>query len=156
LARSGVRGTFSQPGPSHPAASGRLTRTLGRMKPTLSNLDDPELGQLGVGASRLLCSGQLLALHEQFGYALAFDRDPIVALENDVAAVLAEVGASGFGDADHITYRVSHFEPSEEGLISLVECLVPTSNRREVLVELVLSTNGSERYLTLEQVSSAT
>jgi HicA toxin of bacterial toxin-antitoxin, len=29
LARSGVRGTFSQPGPSHPAASGRLTRTLG-------------------------------------------------------------------------------------------------------------------------------
>jgi hypothetical protein len=29
LARLGVRGTFSQPGPSHPAASGRLTRTLG-------------------------------------------------------------------------------------------------------------------------------
>ena len=31
MARLGVRGTFSQPGPSHPAASGRLTRTLGRM-----------------------------------------------------------------------------------------------------------------------------
>jgi hypothetical protein len=29
LARLGVRGTFSQSGPSHPAASGRLTRTLG-------------------------------------------------------------------------------------------------------------------------------
>jgi hypothetical protein len=29
LARPGVRGTFSQPGPSHPAAPGRLTRTLG-------------------------------------------------------------------------------------------------------------------------------
>ena len=29
MARLGVRGTFSQPGPSHPAASGRLARTLG-------------------------------------------------------------------------------------------------------------------------------
>jgi hypothetical protein len=29
LARPGVRGTFSQPGPSHPAASSRLTRALG-------------------------------------------------------------------------------------------------------------------------------
>jgi hypothetical protein len=29
LARLGVRGTFSQPGPSHPTASGRLARTLG-------------------------------------------------------------------------------------------------------------------------------
>jgi hypothetical protein len=29
LARPEVHGTFSQPGPSHPAASGRLTRTLG-------------------------------------------------------------------------------------------------------------------------------
>jgi hypothetical protein len=126
------------------------------MKPTLSRLDDSELGQLGVDASRLLCSGQLFALHEQFGYALAFDRDPKVALENDVAAVLAELGASSFGDANNITYRVSHFKPSENGLISLVECLVPTSNSKEVLVELVLSTNGAERYLTLEQVSSAT
>jgi hypothetical protein len=32
LARSGVRGTLSQPGPSHPAASGRLARTLCRTK----------------------------------------------------------------------------------------------------------------------------
>jgi hypothetical protein len=30
LARSGVRGTFSQPGPSRPAAAVRLARTLGR------------------------------------------------------------------------------------------------------------------------------
>jgi hypothetical protein len=29
LARPGVRSTFSQPGPSHPAAAVRLTRTLG-------------------------------------------------------------------------------------------------------------------------------
>ena len=28
MARSGVRGTFSQPGPSHPTAAVRLTRTL--------------------------------------------------------------------------------------------------------------------------------
>jgi hypothetical protein len=38
LARSGVRGTFSQPGPSHPAASGRLTRTLGHTKCTAPHL----------------------------------------------------------------------------------------------------------------------
>ena len=32
MARSAVRGTFSQPGPSHPAAAGRLARTLGIRK----------------------------------------------------------------------------------------------------------------------------
>jgi hypothetical protein len=39
LARSGVRGTFSQPGPSHPAASGRLTRTLGLTMESSLDLD---------------------------------------------------------------------------------------------------------------------
>ena len=126
------------------------------MKATPSYLEDPELGQLGVDASRLLCSGQLRSLHEQFGYALAFDRDPIVALEGDVAAVLSEVGASSFGDPNETAYKVSHFKPGETGLISLVECLVPTNNRRQVLLELVLTKKGSEPFLTLEQLSSAT
>ncbi len=126
------------------------------MRPPLSHLEDPELGQLGLDASRLLCSGQLRSLHEQFGYALAFDRDPIMALESDVAAVLSGVGASSFGDPNATKYKVSHFKPGETGLISLVECLVPTNNGKQVLLELVLTKKGSERFLTLEQVSSAT
>ena len=126
------------------------------MRPTLSHLDDPELGQLGLDASRLLCSGQLSLLHERFGYALAFDRDPIMALESDIAAVLSEVGAGSFGDPNEAAYKVSHFKPGETGLISLVECLVPTNNCKHVLVELVLTKRGSERFLTLEQVSPAT
>jgi TIR domain len=40
LARPGVRGTFSQTGPSHPAASGRLTRTLGRINTPMPTLND--------------------------------------------------------------------------------------------------------------------
>ena len=126
------------------------------MKATLSHLQDPELGQLGLDASRLLCSGQLRSLHEQFGYALAFDRDPISALESDVAAVLSELGAGSFGDPNEATYKVRHFKPGETGLTSLVECLVPTNNGKQVLVELVLTQKGAERFLTLEQVSSAT
>ncbi len=35
MARPGVRGTFSQPGPSRPAAAVRLARTLGRMNSIL-------------------------------------------------------------------------------------------------------------------------
>ena len=107
-------------------------------------------------ASRLLCTGNFRSLHEQFGYALAFDREPIMALESDVSAVLSEVGASSFGDPNEANYKVSHFKPGEAGLISLVECLVPTSNGRQVLLELVLTEKGSARFLTLEQVSSAT
>jgi hypothetical protein len=126
------------------------------MKPTLSQLEDPELGRLGMDACRLLSSGQLRLLHEQFGYALALDRDPVVALEQDLAEVLAEVEASSFGDPTEVMYKVSHFKPSSTGLISLVECLVSTNNGKQILVELVLTKNGSERYLTLEQISSAT
>jgi hypothetical protein len=126
------------------------------MKPALSNLADPELCQLGVEASRLLCSGQVRSLHEQFGYALAFDREPISALESDIAAVLSEVGATSFGEPGGIKCKVSHYDPGETGTLSLVECLVPTNGSKQLLVELVLTNTGSEHFFTLEQVSSAT
>lgn len=126
------------------------------MKAPLSYFNDQALAQLGAEAVRLVTSGNLRSLQERFGYSLAFNRVPLSALDEDLAAVLSEVGASGFGDPSQSTVKVSHPRPSEAGLISLVECVVPVNNGRQVLVELVLTAKGSEGYLTLEQVSAAT
>jgi hypothetical protein len=126
------------------------------MKAALTHFSDHALAQLGTEASRLVASGNLTLLHQQFGYDLAFDREPLAALEQDIALVLSEVGASAFGDSSQSTCTVSHFKPDETGLTSLVECLLPTNGDRAVLVELILFARDSEGHLTLEQISSAT
>ena len=124
------------------------------MKLAPEDLNDLALERLGVEAASLISAGSLHSLHAQFGYALAFNRDPIEALAEDVAATLAEVGASGFGDPSQSCAKVKHFEPNEIGLSRLVECLLPTNNGKHLLVELVVSATGSEAHLTLEQVSA--
>ena len=55
MARPGVRGTLSQPGPSRPAAPGRLARTLGVTKGTMPSLE-ALYAKFGVTAE----AGQLL------------------------------------------------------------------------------------------------
>ena len=126
------------------------------MRAALPSLDDEFLAGLGEQAVRLVCAGNLHSLHTQFGYALAFDREPIEALKEDVAAVLAEIEAQCFGDQSQLSVEVSHFKPNDTGLRSLVECLLPANNGRLILVELVVSTSGSESFLTLEQISAVT
>ena len=127
------------------------------MKAALSDLDDSSLASLGAEAARLVCSGDIDALHAKFGYALAFNRDPVNALKDDLADVLAELGERRFVEQDPPAVTVSHFKQSTIGLISLVECLLTLVNGRQVLVELVLSGGGgSEAWFTLEQISAVT
>ena len=126
------------------------------MKAALTHFSARALTQLGMEAAGLIALGNLASLHGQFGYALAFDRELLSALKQDISLVLSEVGASAFADSSQATCKVSHFTPSDTGLASLVECLLPTNGERPVLVELVLVARGDVGYLTLEQVSSAT
>jgi hypothetical protein len=126
------------------------------MKSALSDLDDASLARLGAEAAQLVRTGELEALHAKFGYALAFARDPVSALREDLEVVLSEVGATSFSEVDQPNITVSHFQPSGTGLTSLVECLLTVSNGRKVLVELVTTGKGSEAWLTLEQISAVT
>ncbi len=126
------------------------------MKAALSSLNESDLDRIGDEATRFITSGDFEALHARFGYAIALGREPVAAIAQDLDSALADVGATGLGDPAKARIASKRFQPNESGLCGLVECLVPTTNDKFVLLELVLSATGSVGHITLEQVSGAT
>jgi hypothetical protein len=126
------------------------------MQLTSDRIDDNSLAAIGIEAARLVVANDLASLHRCFGYALAFDREPIVALAEDLATTLAELKATGFAASASPKTRVSHFKPNGTGLIGVVECLLPTDNGAELLLELAITTSSSAIHVTLEQFSAQT
>ena len=125
------------------------------MKITDSQTDASSLADLGSVATRLLCSGDFTALAAQFGYALAYDRDPAAAIREELVLSLAELGASALVLSPDQPPSVSYFEPNDTGLFALVEQYIPTDRTGHVLLELIVSSQGSGKHVVLEQVSAA-
>jgi hypothetical protein len=117
--------------------------------------DVDSLRALGTEAIRLLCVGDLEGLYERFGYALAFDRDPIAAIHEDLASSLSQVSATALVQTGYENIRVSYFSANETGLFALVECLLRTDNGKHLLLELIVTRDGPDAYITLEQLTGA-
>ena len=113
------------------------------------------LEAFGLRVAQLLCAGDFSTLAKQFGYALAYDRDPAVVIREELSSSLAELGATSLGPPLLALPSVSYFTPNDTGLLALVEQRIPTDNERYILLELVVSANGSDKHLVLEQVSAA-
>jgi hypothetical protein len=95
-------------------------------------------------------------LAERFGYALAFDRDPAAAIGEDLSLCLAQLHAAGFRPApSRPAVKVRYFARNDAGLFALVECVVPTDKGSDVLLELVLTSKGADKHVSLEQISAA-
>jgi hypothetical protein len=125
------------------------------MKITDDQTDPRSLADLGSQAVQLLCSGNFSALAQQFGYALAYDRDPASAIRDELGLSLAEIGASTLGQPPTSVPSVSYFKPNDTGLFALVEQQIPTDGSGHVLLELIVSARGSDGHVVLEQVSAA-
>ncbi|TWT19432.1 hypothetical protein FQY83_13890 [Luteimonas marina] len=117
--------------------------------------DVSSLADLGSVAVRLLCSGDFTALATQFGYALAYDRDPAVAIREELALSLSDLGASTLGPPPDQLPSVSYFEPNDTRLFALVEQYIPTDRTGHVLLELIVSSQGADKHVVLEQISAA-
>jgi hypothetical protein len=102
----------------------------------------------------MLCAGDFASLTQKFGYALAYDRDPSAALAQDVSSCLDEVGAIAVAGPSKAPNRVSYFKGNDTGLFALVECDVLADTGAELLLELIVSSKGGDRYVTLEQIST--
>jgi hypothetical protein len=114
------------------------------------------LVELGKEAVRLLATGDLNSLASQFGYALAFGRDPCEAIQADLIQSLAEVNATSVGSTiPHPEPSVRFLQGATAGVVGVIECQVKTNTGSEILLELVLSVKGNEKHLTLEQISAA-
>ncbi|MFI5445587.1 hypothetical protein [Polaromonas sp. UC242_47] len=117
--------------------------------------ESASLAAFGIDAASLLVADNVYALVERFGYARALGRDCADAVRADLAATLAELGATAVVSADRQDPRVSYFKASDTGLFALVECFVPADNGKSVLLELVVTTDGMSTHITLEDLSSA-
>ncbi|MCD7099006.1 hypothetical protein [Stenotrophomonas sp. MMGLT7] len=125
------------------------------MKITDDQTTPEALEAFGLQATQLLCSGDFSTLAKHFGYALAYDRDPAVAIREELSSSLAELGASSLGPPQSGLSSVSYFTSNDTGLLALVEQRIPTDNERHILLELIVSITGSDKHLVLEQVSAA-
>lgn len=112
------------------------------------------LAAFGAQATILLCAGQISQLAEQYGYALAHSREPSLAIQEELAASLSQLGASSVLEPPAAPPRVSYFKPNDTGLFALIEQHIPTDNGKHVLLELIVTGSGPQKFVTLEQVSA--
>lgn len=125
------------------------------MKITGDQTGSRSLAELGSLAVQLLCAGDFPGLAQQFGYALAYDRDPASAIREELGLTFAEIGASSLGPPPDTVPSVSYFKPNDTGLFALVEQRIPTDGNGNVLLELIVSVHGADKHVVLEQVSAA-
>ena len=115
--------------------------------------DEATLARLGQEASQLLCSGEIGILAARFGYALAFDRELEMAIREDLKDCLRQLESPGLAPHFESGSEVKFFQPNDVGLFALVACDVPTVDGKEVLVELIVTAKGPDKYITLEDMS---
>ena len=124
------------------------------MQVSIDRTDRASLDATARQAVQLLCAGQFDALAKSFGYAVALGREPASAIEADLHSSLEALGRSLLvPNVGHQT-AVTYFEP-EQDLFAVVECALPASNGRQLLVELVVTKREEFAHVTLEQISVA-
>jgi hypothetical protein len=116
-------------------------------------VSDEQISGLCAEAVGLLVAGEYQALAAKFGYALAYDREPASAIEADLKVGLSNVDAARLtGPASLSASAVVHFKKNDTGLHSAVDFDVAADNGAKILVSLVVTGQGEERYLSLEDV----
>jgi hypothetical protein len=110
-------------------------------------LDDPvnadSLAALGADAVQLLCVGDIDTLATRYGYALSDGREPATAIREDLRGCLSKIGATSLTTAPQPSVpRVAFYKPN-------------SSNGAAVLVELIVTTDGTAKHITLEDLTAS-
>ena len=83
------------------------------MQITADQTSVESLAGIGSQAAILLCAGNIAQLAKQYGYALAHGREPSLAIQEELAASLSELGATSVLEPSVTPPRVSYFKPNE-------------------------------------------
>jgi hypothetical protein len=124
------------------------------MTPSPPKVEPESLVALATEAIRLLIAGDLLALADRFGYAIALGRHASTAIHEDLSASLASLGEEYLDQDAKPTLEIKYLKP-EAQFYAVAECMLATKNGHHVIVELVFSVTGTELHATLEQISAA-
>lgn len=112
--------------------------------------------RFGREAVSLLEKRAFQSLTDRFGYALACGRNPVVAIEDDFQSCIAEFrGSSEQRDPVPPSMGVKYFKPNSASLFAVVECVFTATEGCPILAELIVTSKGEDKHVTLEQVSLA-
>ena len=126
------------------------------MKLLIEQTDEASFLRFGQEAVSLLEKRDFPSLADRFGYALACGRSLVAAIEGDFQSCLAELHASPEQPtAVSPSMVVKYFKPNSANLFAAVECVVITANSCPILAELIVTSLGEDKHVTLEEVSLA-
>lgn len=123
------------------------------MKLLSTQTDEISLIAFGEEARSLLVSHDYTGLANRFGYALAYERPVPAALEADFMSAAASPITVASGVYLPPVVTVKYFSPNSTGLFAVVECPVPVADKAAVLMELIVTGNGEEKHITVEDIS---
>ncbi len=113
--------------------------------------------RFGTEVISLLEKRDFQSLADRFGYALAFGRNPAFAIEGDFQSCIAEFRALSEQRAPlPPSMAVKFFKPNSANLFAVVECVFTATDDCPILAELIVTSSGENKHITLEQVSLAT
>jgi hypothetical protein len=124
------------------------------MKLLPSQTNEKALTAFGEEACAMLQRHDYSGLANRFGYALAYDREPAVALEVDF--LMAAASPHKVTPDEPQSIAVKYFKPNSTGLFAVVECIVPIAEGTAVLFELIVSGKGEEKHIAIEDISGIT
>ncbi|MDG4562464.1 MAG: hypothetical protein P9E88_14340 [Candidatus Competibacter sp.] len=126
------------------------------MKLSPSEASEEGLAQQGRELVALLKKGEFGSVAKRFGYSLAFDRDPAFAIQDELASCVSEFQERKLSQTSSTeSVVVKYFQPNKSNLFAVVECEFEGPQGCPVLAELIVTANGEERHVCLEQVSIA-
>jgi hypothetical protein len=126
------------------------------MKLLSEQTDEASLLRFGQEAVSLLEKRDFQSLADQFDYALKFDRSPVAAIEGDFQSSLAEYHAlSEQPPAVPPSMVVKYFKPNSSNVFAVVECVFTAAEGCAILAELIVTSSGVDKHVTLEEVSLA-
>lgn len=127
------------------------------MKLPNDQIDEASLAKVGAEVVRLVKENKYREMADRFGYALAYGREKADAIREEIESCLIQDGTKRIVSmAAQPRIVVKYFKPNDSNLFAIVECTMAlTENADEILVELIVTTKESEKYLSLEQISYA-
>ncbi|EDY18010.1 hypothetical protein CfE428DRAFT_4440 [Chthoniobacter flavus Ellin428] len=126
------------------------------MKLLPNQVDESCLLRLGEEAVSLLERGDFQTLADRFGYALAFGNDPAVVIEEELRSCIAEFRV--LPERQFVVspcIEVKYFQRNNAGLFAVIECVFMGAEGCPILAELIVTSSGEDKYVSLEQVSLA-
>lgn len=100
----------------------------------------------------LLATSQFELLVERYGYAMSHGRNPVEAVQMDLAQVLSEASGHRLLRVRPDDLAVVFYQDNAACLRAAIDCEIPTQAGRNIWVSFVVAGTETDQSLTLEDI----